>query len=338
MKNGLIWVWATGLVFCGIDAGIQLQPLSPPSILILKRKRRRNLKIPEGGESEDGAEDVLEETSEDGEAVDEDAAGEEGSEGDIAEEEDSAEPVEEDTEEESDTSEGEESAEEDTVETEGGTTETEGVRKSTCEVIDPLSTTKYGVCKNILKCDCEDGEYTCNYGIVPNHELFETTCDGLDNDCDGATDEGLVDINASTCPNVGVCSNTVFAFCHMGSGTATLDWLRASSLPRPSVMDWTTTAMEKPMKASRLTPLHARQQGFVQATRNRSAMTAPSSVTTAMRESSTRRRKHAVIRSTTTAMERPMKWNSRTSQRRTVTPPNPNSAPVVRQMESATGA
>ena len=76
MKNGLIWVWATGLVFCGIGCGDSAsQPPLPTFNFDFEEEEEEESQNTEGGESEDGAEDVLEETSEDGEAVDEDAAG-----------------------------------------------------------------------------------------------------------------------------------------------------------------------------------------------------------------------------------------------------------------------
>jgi len=45
-----------------------------------------------------------------------------------------------------------------------------------------------GVCGGAMtQCDGPEGEY-CDYG--PHYEETETSCDGLDNDCDGVTDEG----------------------------------------------------------------------------------------------------------------------------------------------------
>ena len=38
---------------------------------------------------------------------------------------------------------------------------------------------------------CSDGEWLCAYTVVDTYEAEETTCDGLDNDCDDQIDEGV---------------------------------------------------------------------------------------------------------------------------------------------------
>ena len=61
-----------------------------------------------------------------------------------------------------------------------------------------------GECANSLV-TCEDGEWKCTpQGFY--EPGIETTCDGLDNDCDGTADEDLTKLTASTCHKVGVCS------------------------------------------------------------------------------------------------------------------------------------
>lgn len=50
-----------------------------------------------------------------------------------------------------------------------------------------------GVCESgltYLEVTCEAGRALCDYSKIPNYEATESTCDGLDNDCDGETDEG----------------------------------------------------------------------------------------------------------------------------------------------------
>jgi hypothetical protein len=45
---------------------------------------------------------------------------------------------------------------------------------------------------------CESGESSCDYAAVVGFEPEETSCDGLDNDCDGATDERFAEGGAVT--------------------------------------------------------------------------------------------------------------------------------------------
>ncbi len=60
---------------------------------------------------------------------------------------------------------------------------------------------------------CRDGEAQCmgasgwKCSWPDTYEETETTCDGLDNDCDSLTDEGLQLPPEIECPQVGVCEN-----------------------------------------------------------------------------------------------------------------------------------
>ncbi len=65
-----------------------------------------------------------------------------------------------------------------------------------------------GVCeagRAAVKATCIDGVPQCDFSEVPGYEAQETTCDDLDNDCDGATDEGLERQSVLECPTQGVC-------------------------------------------------------------------------------------------------------------------------------------
>ncbi|MFH1529899.1 MAG: MopE-related protein [Pseudomonadota bacterium] len=63
---------------------------------------------------------------------------------------------------------------------------------------------------------CNQGGMECNYKHVTNFNAPESLCDGIDNDCDGDTDE-VTDITKSSCPYQGVCDGKVSAFCLNGA-------------------------------------------------------------------------------------------------------------------------
>ncbi|MBP46551.1 MAG: hypothetical protein CMH53_01280 [Myxococcales bacterium] len=66
-----------------------------------------------------------------------------------------------------------------------------------------------GVCAGTVKVKCVADQPTCDYTKVPNYEVVELTCDGLDNDCNGATDNNLARPIAVSWPNVGVCKKAL---------------------------------------------------------------------------------------------------------------------------------
>ena len=63
---------------------------------------------------------------------------------------------------------------------------------------------------------CVFGQLRCDWGVTPAFEVSESTCDGKDNDCDGATDEGAVP-GAFDCPRKGVCAGLAAATCAAGA-------------------------------------------------------------------------------------------------------------------------
>jgi hypothetical protein len=79
-----------------------------------------------------------------------------------------------------------------------------------------------GLCATQAVGACRQGAWTCPYAEVLGaaYEAQEVTCDTVDNDCDGATDEGLVGPALSTCKKLGECAvhlADVVAECHDGA-------------------------------------------------------------------------------------------------------------------------
>lgn len=99
--------------------------------------------------------------------------------------------------------------------TNGGVEICDGLDNDCNNVVDdgltaPLTLLQAGVCSGAVQL-CVDGSWTTNYFAITNYESSETTCDGLNNDCDDTTDEGCAcqPGNTTTCgPNdeVGECS------------------------------------------------------------------------------------------------------------------------------------
>ena len=64
-----------------------------------------------------------------------------------------------------------------------------------------------GVCGNVQpQCGGESG-WQCNYSQVLSYEVPEQSCDGLDNDCNGLTDDNLDWKESGACMALGVCAS-----------------------------------------------------------------------------------------------------------------------------------
>ncbi|MBM4354864.1 MAG: hypothetical protein FJ109_13925, partial [Deltaproteobacteria bacterium] len=79
-----------------------------------------------------------------------------------------------------------------------------------------------GYCATFMKWSCKNeggiAKWACDGADYPDYEIPEASCDGQDNDCDGATDFGLNDIGpqGANCKSKGICSENVFAECLKG--------------------------------------------------------------------------------------------------------------------------
>jgi len=82
----------------------------------------------------------------------------------------------------------------------------------------PADCNQLGVCSAVLA-TCGAGGTLCDYSAILPLETTETSCDGLDNDCDGATDLNLFTANfvgsGVTMPGAGVCLDAPLQ-CHGG--------------------------------------------------------------------------------------------------------------------------
>ncbi len=65
-----------------------------------------------------------------------------------------------------------------------------------------------GVCLGAATSRCYNGNWLCNLALLPDYEPIEGSCDGLDNDCDGGTDELPVCDDEIAC-TIDVCDATL---------------------------------------------------------------------------------------------------------------------------------
>ncbi len=72
--------------------------------------------------------------------------------------------------------------------------------------VSAASCVSIGVCGKGAAAACVGGKYLCNYAGSAGYETTEKTCDGLDNDCDGATDVGACAAGAA-CTSNDQCSS-----------------------------------------------------------------------------------------------------------------------------------
>jgi len=94
----------------------------------------------------------------------------------------------------------------------GNTDEAEGLDKGKSGCL-------LGICAASGKATCAAGKWACEFKDVAGYETgTEKTCDGLDNNCDGQTDENLTDAGATgaKCPTAGVCTIGITALCTGG--------------------------------------------------------------------------------------------------------------------------
>ncbi len=94
----------------------------------------------------------------------------------------------------------------------------EGVPAQDVASCDPAAKAKAteGVCVAGASVSCLAGNLLCDFDSIPTYEGVESSCDGLDNDCDGQTDESLTDAPPGTCSVLGVCALGSSTVCEGG--------------------------------------------------------------------------------------------------------------------------
>ena len=98
-----------------------------------------------------------------------------------------------------------------------------------------------GVCLGAKMSRCVAGQWLCNLALLPDYQPIEKSCDGLDNDCDGQTDEGVicddgVSCTVDICDAVAGCQHTPDALACFDGNECTVDVCDAlkgcAALPR----------------------------------------------------------------------------------------------------------
>jgi len=83
--------------------------------------------------------------------------------------------------------------------------------KSSCKLV--------GVCnEQNVQAACTDGNWVCDYSMVPDYEALEASCDGKDNDCDGDTDDPFPVDAACDGDDTDLCPNGTWTCTPAGDG------------------------------------------------------------------------------------------------------------------------